>query len=64
MSGIFVVAWEQSGAFNLAAVVIANDEQQALEAIHMYQPENIRCYMIGQAEKQVSSAVVVCQESL
>ena len=63
MSEIYVVTWEQEGQFNLAAVVIAASETQAIDAVSMYEPQNIKAIRIGVADEAIPVAVVVCQES-
>lgn len=64
MSSIYLVCWEQSGDFNLSAVVIANSEPESIQAVSMYEPENIRCLKFGESDKDVIEPEVVCQESL
>ena len=64
MSSIYLVLWEQSGQFNLAAVVIANSELQAVDCLSMHEPENIKCIKVGEACNPVELPQVICQESL
>jgi hypothetical protein len=64
MSAIYLVCWAQSGQFGLSAVVLANDEKQAIDAVSMYEPENVKCIKVGEADKPAVSPQVICQESL
>lgn len=67
MSGIYLVRWMQSGAYQLCAVVTADIQEQAIEAVgHMYQPTNIEAIRVGELDPAcgISAPTVLAQESL
>jgi hypothetical protein len=63
---IYYIGWTQSAQFGLSAVVIANDETEALREIDLDASYNsdIRCLLMGVCTDGTSVANVVCRESL
>lgn len=67
MSGIYHVTWLQSGSYALDAVVVADSEQEAVEAIgYMHNPSKVMARRVGSADDalHIAPGTVLAQESL